>query len=53
VDCDSEDSGCDGGMPDRALDYVVANGLVTNASYPYTGNDGQSARPMVLCSTTT
>jgi len=41
VDCDTNDGGCNGGMPTTAYEYVVsAGGLATNAAYPYDGQDG-------------
>jgi len=41
IDCDTQDQGCNGGMPTTAYQYVVsAGGLETNASYPYQGLDG-------------
>jgi len=41
VDCDSSDSGCNGGDPPTAYQYVInAPGLETNAAYPYQGADG-------------
>lgn len=45
VDCSwgfGENSACDGGMYDSALDYIVtkAGGAVTEASYEYLGADG-------------
>lgn len=40
VDCDTTDSGCDGGWPMSAYEYVIsAGGLDTEASYPYTSGD--------------
>lgn len=32
--------GCNGGMPERALDYVEKYGITTEANYPYTARDG-------------
>jgi len=41
IDCDSNDSGCNGGEPTTAYQYVVsAGGLETDADYPYQGQDG-------------
>ena len=45
VDCSwdfGENSACDGGMYDSAMDYVItkAGGAVTDASYEYLGADG-------------
>jgi len=36
VDCDTEDSGCNGGWPYLAIDYVASNGGIdTEDSYSY------------------
>jgi len=41
IDCDTNDSGCNGGDPRTAYQYVVsAGGLETNAEYPYNAQDG-------------
>jgi C1A family cysteine protease len=41
VDCDSSDSGCDGGDPQEALGWVQQQGgQDTDACYPYTAEDG-------------
>jgi cathepsin F len=41
VDCDQSDSGCDGGDPPTAYQYVIsAGGLEDQSNYPYTGQDG-------------
>jgi len=41
VDCDTTDSGCDGGDPPTAYQYVIsAGGLESLADYPYTAQDG-------------
>jgi len=44
VDCDTNDAGCNGGDPPTAYAYVIsAGGLDTEASYPYTAEDGNCA----------
>jgi len=44
VDCDSSDSGCNGGDPQEALGWVQQQGgLDTDACYPYTAQDGTCA----------
>jgi len=41
VDCDNMDSGCGGGNPTTAYQYVISQGgIETNKKYPYTGQDG-------------
>ena len=41
VDCDSDSYGCEGGWPNRAIQYVINNsGIDTELSYPYTAIDG-------------
>jgi len=41
VDCDTVDQGCNGGNPPTAYQYVIsAGGLDSEASYPYTAEDG-------------
>jgi len=44
VDCDSSDSGCNGGDPQEALGWVKQQGgLDTDQCYPYTAQDGTCA----------
>jgi len=41
VDCDTSDSGCNGGDPQEAIGWVKAQGgLETESCYPYTAQDG-------------
>ena len=38
VDCDTTNSGCNGGWPDRALSWAKSNGgFMTETAYPYVG----------------
>jgi len=38
VDCDKEDSACNGGLPETGINYVIsAGGIDTEESYPYKG----------------
>jgi hypothetical protein len=40
VSCDSGDSGCDGGWPTNAYNWIAKNGgQVSEADYPYTSGD--------------
>jgi hypothetical protein len=45
LDCERENSGCDGGDTARALAYAKENGLHTDAAYPYTGDNTDSTLP--------
>ncbi|XP_047173139.1 ervatamin-B-like [Vigna umbellata] len=41
VDCDNDSNGCDGGLPDKAFNYIRENGGIANEShYPYHAIDG-------------
>jgi len=45
IDCSQAqgNQGCDGGLMTGAMDYIIANkGIDTEASYPYTAEDGTS-----------
>jgi C1A family cysteine protease len=37
IDCDTQSSGCGGGLMDNAFVYVQNHGLATEAEYPYKG----------------
>lgn len=41
VDCDTQNGGCAGGWFSTALDYVIAYGVQSSSSYPYTAQDGR------------
>jgi C1A family cysteine protease len=44
VDCDNGGSGCSGGWPIQAMQWIIQQGgQDTEASYPYTGQDGTCA----------
>ena len=40
VDCDTYDSGCNGGNANNGFHYYQTNGPMSEASYPYTAKDG-------------
>ena len=40
IDCDNNDSGCNGGMMDRTIDWIKNHGLMKEEDYPYTGMVG-------------
>jgi len=41
VDCDTDsDQGCNGGLMQTAMEYIVANGIESDKKYPYTARDG-------------
>ncbi|GMH87096.1 hypothetical protein TrST_g9991 [Triparma strigata] len=54
VSCDGNDSGCNGGMPGRAFEYIKNSdhGMCTEAAYPYStssyyyGSDGTCKSPL-------
>ena len=41
IDCDDNDSGCNGGMMDRAIEWITEHGLMRAEDYKYTGRVGQ------------
>jgi len=44
VDCDTTDSGCEGGDPPTAYQFIMSEGGLENDSdYPYTAQDGNCA----------
>lgn len=40
VDCDTTDSGCNGGLMDNAFEYLENTGVMRSSDYPYTGQEG-------------
>merc|ERR1711916_144912 len=40
VDCDRRNSGCGGGWPYEAMNYLAGKPIYTTASYPYRARDG-------------
>merc|ERR1712061_449288 len=40
VDCDKQDSGCNGGLMDTAFEYAEKSALCTEDSYPYKAKGG-------------
>jgi len=45
VDCDNGGNGCGGGWPSQAMNWVISQGgLDTEASYPYTAQQGQCSQ---------
>lgn len=41
VSCDSDDHGCNGGMLDKAWNYLEKTGIVADECFPYQSGDGQ------------
>merc|ERR1712087_964678 len=44
VDCDTVDSGCNGGLMDNGFKYAEGNALCTEQSYPYNAKKSQCAK---------
>jgi len=42
VQCDTTDSGCNGGLMDNAFSWVATHGIVTESAYPYTSSAGST-----------
>lgn len=40
IDCDTNDSGCNGGLMEYAFEWLSKNGIMTESDYPYTGSRG-------------
>ncbi|CAH0762070.1 unnamed protein product [Bemisia tabaci] len=45
VDCQTEASGCDGGTPQKALDYLMHTGVTLAENYPYVGRWSSGCQP--------
>ena len=41
VDCSITNSGCNGGLMDRAFTYIHNHGITTESKYPYKGTKGK------------
>ena len=42
VSCSTQNHGCQGGIMDNAFAYIQQDGIVTEASYPYTSGGGNT-----------
>nr|XP_018904125.1 PREDICTED: uncharacterized protein LOC109035097 [Bemisia tabaci] len=45
IDCQTEASGCDGGTPQKALDYLMHTGVTLAENYPYVGRWSTGCQP--------
>merc|ERR1712151_828669 len=50
VSCDDRNMGCEGGYLDRAWDYLVNTGIVTDTCMPYESGDGNVPECPTTCS---
>ena len=41
IDCDTKDSGCNGGLMEYALDWLKDNVMMSESDYPYSGTQGK------------
>ncbi|KAJ6234023.1 tubulointerstitial nephritis antigen-like 1 [Anaeramoeba flamelloides] len=53
VSCDNSDSGCNGGNPEMACEFVVNTGLVSYDCFPYTSGNGNNGQCKNECVTGT
>lgn len=44
VDCDNNDNGCNGGLMNYGLSYIIKNGICDLKSYPYNGVNSKCSR---------
>jgi len=49
VSCDQGDMGCQGGMLDKAWNYLEETGIVTDACFPYGAGDGTVPKCVNTC----
>jgi len=49
VSCDQKDSGCNGGYLDRAWQYLVTTGAVTDSCWPYQAGSGRAPKCRNTC----
>jgi len=49
IDCDTNDNGCNGGLMEYAFKWLVNNGIMTEADYPYSGHKGECTIDIDKC----